>query len=315
MKLVGVTAYGICIRNEANQNMELHDIYGVSFLEYLFNVTNDIVKEYHNDKALENVFAYDIVNWQTIRNVVGQKVYDILYFRVKTGEYGEESEIVNSETGTKTHTKKANEADVMPFGGCVIVPSGQYTEGIILLQSLGRNGITSVIKKKFNQYIKGIDKQLRVVFNPIIPGIYMERILENCELKKIRMISYGISDDDADKFGIDRGTTKIVQERVLRSPKGFVRNKLDRIIQCLRGEITYDAIIQLDDFEINDLKFEFSMGRRSKTISMKGLDQLVINEDVTNDVIIENGHPTFNSLCRVMNEIGEEYLRTRGFID
>lgn len=30
MKLVGITAYGINVRNEANQNLELHDIYMVN---------------------------------------------------------------------------------------------------------------------------------------------------------------------------------------------------------------------------------------------------------------------------------------------
>ncbi len=315
MKLVGVTAYGISVRNEANQNMELHDIYGISLLEYLFNITNAIGGEYQNDRLLENVFAYDLVNRETITNVAGQEIYDIMYFRVKTGEYGEESEIVDSETGATTHTKSVDEADVMPFGGCVIVPCGQYTEGIILVQSLGRNGITSVVKKKFNEYIRGIDQQLRVVFSPIVPRTYMERILEYGKLKQIRLVSYGINDDDAERFGVDRGTTRVVQERVLRRPEGFVRNKMDRLMQCIRGEITYDAIIQVDDFEIDDLKLEFTMGNRNKTISMRGLDQLVINEDVTDDVNLENGHPIFESLCRVMKEIGEQYLHARGFID
>lgn len=143
----------------------------------------------------------------------------------------------------------------------------------------------------------------------------MERILTHAELKKVRLVSYGISDDDADRFGIDRGTTRIVQERVLRRPTGFIQNNLERIKQCVRGEITYDAIIELDDFEIDDLKLEFAMGNRNKTISMKGLDQLIVSEDVTNDVVLENGHPTFESLCRVMKEIGEQYLQARGFID
>ena len=143
----------------------------------------------------------------------------------------------------------------------------------------------------------------------------MEKLLTDGVLKKIRLISYGIDDDDADRFGLDRGVTKVVQERVLRSPVGFVQNKMDRLMQCVRGQITYDAIIQLDDFEIDDLKLEFSIGKRNKTISMKGLDQLVINEDVTGNVVLENGHPTFTSLCNVMKEIGEEYLRAKKLID
>ena len=48
---------------------------------------------------------------------------------------------------------------------------------------------------------------------------------------------------------------------------------------------------------------------------MKGLNQLVVNEDITNLVVIENGHPTFESLCMVMQETGEENLRAKGAIE
>ena len=86
-------------------------------------------------------------------------------------------------------------------------------------------------------------------------------------------------------------------------------------MECVAGRRGYDKIVEIDDFEIDDLKLEFSFGKRNKTISMKGLERLTINEDVTENVVIENGHPTFLSLCKVMREIGEEYLRAKGAID
>ena len=42
---------------------------------------------------------------------------------------------------------------------------------------------------------------------------------------------------------------------------------------------------------------------------------MVVNEDITDLVVIERGHPTFESLCNVMKETGEEYLRAKGAID
>lgn len=315
MKLVGLTAYGINVRNEAHRNLELHDVYGVALIDYLQEIANGGIGEYDRDATLENVFTYDRVDRQTIRNGAGQPVYDILYLRVKTGEYGEESEIVDSETGETTHNKSVEEADVMPFGCCIIIPVGEYTEGIVLVQSLGRNGITSTMKKRLNEYIRLIDSQLRVTMNPIVPRQYMERILNEGVLKKIRLISYGIPDDEADRYGVDRGTTRIVRERVLRSPRGFVRNKYDAIMQCVRGERNFNSIIELDDFEIDDFKMEFAFGRRNKTISMKELERLVINEDITDHVEKENGHPVFQSLCEVMRETGEDYLRAKHFIE
>ena len=310
MKLVGLTAYGIEIRNEEHNNFELHNIYGVSLLDHFYGIANAAIDEYNRDRTTENIFAYNDVDFQTVRNDAEQDVYQILYLRIKTGDYGEESEIVNSETGEITHNKSVEEADVLPFGCCVIVPCGEYTEGIVLVQSLGRNGITGIIKKKFNEYVRQLDGQLRAVLNPIVPRGYMERLLTHGVLKSIRLISYGIPDDAADRYGVDRGTSKVIRERVIRKPIGFVHNKYNQIMECVRGERAYNSIVELDDFEI-----EFSVGKRDKTISLKGLNQLVVNEDITNLVVIENGHPTFESLCMVMQETGEEYLRAKGAIE
>lgn len=315
MKLVGLTAYGIEIRDEENNSLELHDICERSLLDYLYGIAHKLLDEYAKDKAMESVFAYNAVDFQTVRNDAGQEKYQILYLRIKTGEYGEESEIVDSGTGETTHNKSAEEADVLPFGCCVIVPCGRYTEGIVLVQSLGRNGITSIIKKKFNEYIRQLNGRLRVVLNPMVPRDYMERLLTHGILKSIRLISYGIPDDDADRYGVNRGTSKIIRERVIRKPVGFIHNKYDQIMECVRGKRAYNAIVELDDFEIDDFKMEFSLGKRDKTISMRGLDQLVVNEDITDLVIIENGHPKFDSLCEVMRETGEGYLRAKGAID
>lgn len=315
MKLVGVTAYGISIRNWEHEEIELHNVCGETLLEYFRKIAEKSVDEYNKDSVLENVFAYNTVKFEIVKNEAGQPIYEILYLRIKTGDYGEESEIVNSSTGETTHTKEVDEADVMPFACCVIVPCGEYSEGIVLTQSLGRNGITSIIKKKFNEYIKLLNGQLRVVMNPIVPCEYMERILNNGVLKAIRLISFKIPDDDAERYGIDRGTRSVIQERVIRKPTGFIKNKYNEIMKCLQGEIAYDSIVELDDFEIDDLKMEFSFGKRSKTISMKGLDRLVVNEDVTDDVDMENGHPSFQSICNIMQQIGEEYLKAKGAID
>lgn len=49
MKLIGLTAYGLNVRNEKHQNLELHDIYGTTLLEYLQSIAEASVDEYAKD--------------------------------------------------------------------------------------------------------------------------------------------------------------------------------------------------------------------------------------------------------------------------
>lgn len=314
MKLVGLTTYGICVRNEGNKNMELHDIYGTSLLDYIYTEGKAALNKYEDDSWEENIFAYSEIKKETHKNEKGQKIYEVLYARIKTGDYGEESEIIDSKTGEKTYNKSTEEADVMPFGFCIMIPCGQYTEGVAMFQSLGRNGITSLMKKKLNEYVKSIDTQLRFVMDPIVPKSYMNKFFREGVLRSVRMIRYGIPDDLSDRYGVDRGINRIIEERVIRKPSGFIRNQYEKLMGVLSGNISYDQIVQLEDFEIDDLKLEFSIGKRCKTISMKNLDKLIVNEEITDDVFIENGHPTFKSLCDVMRDTGEFYLTAKGLL-
>ena len=44
---------------------------------------------------------------------------------------------------------------------------------------------------------------------------------------------------------------------------------------------------------MDDLKLDFKMGKRNKSISLKNLENLVAAEDITDEVAIEKGKPEF----------------------
>ncbi len=313
-KRVGLTTYGLNVRNENCENIELHDINGMSFLDIIERVANQNLNIYDDDIQTEQIFTFDQIIKKKVRNENDQEIYEVLFLRIKTGGYGTESEIVDKDTGVVAYTKSVKDADVLPFGCCVMVPGGQYYGGVITLQSIGRFGIKTVLHKKLDYYIKGIDNNLRISMGTIVPKIYMERFLNNGILQSVRLIRNGIPDDFADRYGVDRGAKDIIEERIIRKPRGFIGHKIDDIRACMSGNKRYDEIIQIDDFEIDDLKLDFKMGYKTKTISMKNLDNLVASEDITENVILENGIPTFESLCKEMEETALFYLKAKGFV-
>lgn len=314
MKQIGATIYGIDVKDSNHNQYEMHTIYENSFIDIMYNEAIKELNKFVTDKKGEVVFTYSDLNKETIKNEQGQELYDVLYMRVKTGEYGIESEIVDSETGEVSYNKKVSDADVMPFGCCIMIPSGKHTSGVIVFQSIGRYGISTVMKKKLDGYIKNVDNNLRLAMGTIVPKIYMDRFFKDGILKSVRMIRYGIPDDASDKYGVDRGVKTIVEERIIRKPRGFLINKADALKDCLSGKKRYDEVVQIDDFEIDDLRLEFSMGKRVKTISLKNIENVIATEDITKNVILDNGHPEFNSLCMAMKETGEFYLRAKGLL-
>lgn len=313
-KRVGLTTYGLNVRNEGHEQIELHDIVGMSFLDIIEKVANQNLNIYDDDIQTEQIFTFDQIMKKKVKNGNGQEIYEVLFLRIKTGAYGTESEIVDKDTGVTTYTKGVKDADVLPFGCCIMVPSGEYYGGVITLQSIGRSSIKTVLHKKLDYYVKDIDGNLRISMGTIVPKVYMERFLDNGILQSVRLVRNGIPDDLADRYGVDRGAKGMVEERIIRKPRGFIRHKIDDIKACMNGNKRYDEIIQIEGFEIDDLKFDFKMGHKTKTISMKNLDNLVASEDITENVTLENGNPVFESLCEEMEETALFYLKAKGLI-
>lgn len=314
MMRVGLTTYGINVRDINDLQYELHDVYGKGFLDIIEKGAKNDLKVYDNNRNNESVFTVDDIKRKLIENENGQARYEVLFLRVKTGDYGVESEIVDSGSGITSYTRSATEADVLPFGCCIMVPCGEFKSGVVTIQSIGRYGIKSVMNKRIDAYVKAINSNLRITMGTIVPKVYMERFLEHGVLQSIRIIRHGIPNDVADQYGVDRNVKNIVEERVIRKPSGFLSNKLSDIKACMNGTKRYDEVVQIEGFEVDDLKLDFKMGKRNKSISLKNLENLVAAEDITDEVAIEKGNPNFSSLCEIMQTTAEFYLRAKDLL-
>jgi len=314
MKKVGLTVYGFSILDNMNQRFELHNVLGKDVINIILDYANNNCKKYKSDDKDEVVFK--IENTQAIKkvNTSGQEVYSLLYGRVKTGAYGIESELVDSTTGDVTHNRTRNEADVMPFVFCIAVPAGNVNNGIIILQSIGLYGMKTILHKKLNEHFKSINKDLTFHMGNIIPKTYLKRLIDDGVLQRLRLIKYDIPQDLSDRLGINYGIEETIQEMVIRKPSGFLENKKKELNEWMNGSRRYDQLIQIDDFDYDDLKLEFKLGRTTKTISLKNIDNVVIAEDITDDVKDDGGHPSYDSLIPIMQEYAEDYLAAKGLL-
>lgn len=313
---IGLTAYGFNIKDDANNRLELNDFCHTkkSFLEIYKNYLSGIMNVIDNDSNNERLFFYEKAEIESVINDSGNILYSIMYGRVKTGEYGTESEIYDSVTGIRTHLKRDKEADIMPFGFAIIIPAGIMDNGIILLQSISKNGIKLALHKRLDNFVKKLNTNYRFNMGIIVPKVMLDRFLNNGVLEKIRMIRHDVPKDLAERYGLNAGVKDVVEERVIKHPKGFLKNKNKEIEAWRKGEISYDELIQIDDFEYDDLMMEFKLGSTTKTLSLRNIENLQICEDITKDVTMEGGHPEFESLKKEMKLIAEFYLKAKGLL-
>lgn len=314
MKMIGLVAYGFCVRDLGNHRLELHNIMGKSIIQILSEGIAMDINSYSDDRNSERVICFDKNETELFQNDAGQDIYSALFARIKTGEYGLQSEIVDSRTGLVSHNRTETEADVMPFGFSVCVPAGECDNGIVILQTIGSYGVKLALNKKLNDIVKSIDDDLRFEMGVVVPRVVLNRFFEHGVLKAIRFIQYEIPADEAERLGLNNNTNEASKEVIIKKPTGFLRNKAREFEEWRNGRIAYGDIVQIEDFEYDELKLDFKLGKTSKTISLNNIDKLQMTEDITDDVTLEGGHPTFETLKEVMNSTGKEYLIAKGLI-
>lgn len=313
-KKVSLVIYGLSILNKENKRALLNDLKdNKSFLDFFLEFVNRTGKKYSNDSEKETVFQFEQIEVEDVFNDEGQLDYRILYGRVKTGEYGIESELVNIGTGAVYHRSKEL-ADVMPFGFCIAIPSGDINSAIIILQALGNYGMKLPLQKRLQKCITDINPEYNLLMRAIAPKEYLDRYFEHGVLQKIRMIRYEIPEDISNRMGINYGVKQTKEERIIHKPLGFMEANKKAFQEWRSGQKSYTQIIEIEGYEYDDLKLEFKLGKTVKTFNLGNLEKLVVSEDVTDEVLQSGGHPVFSSLKDKMKDTAKEYLEGMGLI-
>lgn len=312
-KKINLVIYGLSVINGENKRVYLNQMIDKkNFVDCVIEYINNNIALYSNDASKDTLFQFEQVSHETVVNAKGQEEYKVIFGRVKTGEYGIESELVNVRTGEITN-RSTEQADMMPFGFCIAVPSGEINSAVIILQTMGVYGMKISMQRHLQRCLTDICPEFQLIMRPVAPKEYIDRYFNNGILKKIRMIRYEIPQDESNKIGINYGVKQTKEERIIHKPLGFMERKKRALQEWFAGQRSYTEIIELDDFEYDDLRLEFSLGDTNKTFKLGDMNSLIVNEDITNEVKQKGGHPIYSSLKPIMEKTAKEYLKGMGF--
>lgn len=314
MRKVGLSVYSLSVSRGGTEKKDLNNICeGKSIIDIFYEFIEQNSDKYIKDTKKESLFGFSQKYKKEIYDANDRLICTVLCGIIKTGEYGTSSELVDINTGD-IYNRSTEQADIMPFGFCIIVPAGKIYTCNIVLQTLGKFGVKLLFQKNIQKAIRKEDSDLFISMGPVIPKQYIQKYLEEGLLQKITMIRYEIPEDESERLGINYGVRETREERIIHKPIGFIERKRKAIEEWINGQRSATEIIQIEGFEYDNLKFVFKLGDNNKTISLDNIDKIVITEDITDKVQIVDGHPTFDSLKPIMIETGRDYLVKEGFI-
>ncbi|MEY8416684.1 hypothetical protein SAMN02745784_02936 [Tissierella praeacuta DSM 18095] len=314
MSSIGITVYGVRIQeSQTNQNYLLNNLEGESFFNIFIKFMKEYSNEYSNNGKLEKIFKIEKYN-SGVYNENHTELYDYIIGQVKTGAYGYSAEIVNTNTGIIKYNKETDDAEVMPFFFTLCIPRGKADVGLLILQTHGIYGIKTIFTEFLSEFLKGIQSDYNLITGNVAPIAYINRYLKEAELQKIRFIRYNIPHDPANQIAMNNGVNAEYDEYILHKPVGFLKRRGQEIQQCIRGQRAVNHVIEIQNFDYDNIKLDFKLGKKSKTINLSNIDNLVINEDITDLINLIDGHPTKESIEPILIETCTDYLKDMGLI-
>ncbi len=147
MVKISLSSYSIRIKDSSRDDYVLLDEFlpkkdFLSFVqEYFSFVETKLQLDEENKKLIR-------INNQKIKTVKRQ-----IRGIIETGEYGFESEIIDTKKGTLKYKRAVEDAELLPFYFLISLPKGK-DKGIIILQRFGQFGISKILRDSLNQFLK-----------------------------------------------------------------------------------------------------------------------------------------------------------------
>ena len=234
-KRIGLNVFGLSVVS-GDRHIELHDVFeGKTLIDLVHDFALENKGILSKDSKKESVFCFDMIEKEELYAEDGKKEFIILYGRVKTGEYGIESELLDVTDGS-IYERSTSQADLLPFGFCIAVPEGKINKGIILLQTIGNSGIKTALQRKIEECFEKLNANCTPLWGQILPKAYIDKFFKEGVLQKIRMIRYEIPQDISNRMGINYGVQQTKEERIIHKPLGFLERKKKEISEWMAGQ-------------------------------------------------------------------------------
>lgn len=262
-----------------------------------FISSNEVTDDKENNQQLFRC-AFDAVNeGETDR-------YRYLIFSVFSGYYGFPSDLIDRTTKQTVYRKTKDQADVKEFYVMIVVPkdSGQIhsNRGLIFFQEIGVYGIKTITASSMQQYFSN-KFGLTFMTQNLAPDFYLDKLFSTGNIKKIRLARNIVSADSADR---------LYGQAVGREERAFtplrVTNELKQKLRHV-AEDTY-SLYTFDNIDYPEVKMEVTIGDRTRTINLHGIEDLSIEEALPDSLLLADGTVSMNAFTAHMHTIAEEYL-------
>lgn len=220
------------------------------------------------------------------------------------GEYGYAAPFVNVNTYASSITRTEDDAEMLPFYFRFHLPQNENT-GLLLLERVGNKSPYTQLRTALQAQFRDSNPGFHLIIDRVVPASVIKALMEG-DVRTFRIVTHGTSKDKADTFL--RGTQAEVgtMEIVWRAPRNTSMWGKDKTPKFISDIVNGRAkIAKFFGEEVDSVRIGVDYNGRTRQFDVESHDAAPYLE-VTEQVAMEKGHPTFAGLNDVCLEVVDE---------
>ena len=215
--------------------------------------------------------------------------YRFLIFSVHSRYYGFLSNLIDRVTKQNVHRKTKDQTDIKEFYIMVAISKDvdetHAKRGLIFFREIGVYGVKTITVSSMQEYFSN---KLGLTFQTqnLAPDFYLDKLFATGNIDRL----YGQA--------VGREERAITPLRVTHE----LKQKLRHVAEGRYNFYTFD------DIDYPEVKMEVTIGDRTRTINLHGIEDLSIEEALPDDLLLADGTVSMNAFTAHMHTIAEEYL-------
>ncbi len=227
-----------------------------------------------------------------------------LWGQIHRGEYGYAAPFVNANTFASTINRTEEDAEMLPFYFRFHLPSTENS-GLLLLQRVGNKSPYTQLRVALQTQFRESNPGFHLTIDRVVPISVIDALMAG-DIRTFRIMTHGTSRDRADTFL--RGTRAEIgsMEIVWRAPRETSMWGTERTPRFIKDIMAGRATIaRFFGEDVESVRIGVNYNGRTRQFDVSTHDAAPYLE-VSEDMTLERGHPTFASLNAVCLDVVEE---------
>ena len=273
----------------------------------IFELLNNFVQVYNYNKNNTKSSILKLNNCAITNEEIKDKKFRHMMIFAEYGESGYTASIINDTTGELKYDKPIDEATMTRINVSILVDedgNSPVKKGFIIFQTVGNTSIKTQFIQNLKSFLKESyntdEYKYKLMLDSIVPTDFVKELLSKNTINKIELIAYQQPKDKANLLedNFEFGTKKMVFSEI-----GKVTPLMNKISDFLDSRKKITEVIEIPEFEYNDIKIELKLGNRKRMLDLGKIDKTKIKINLPEDIKNIEGHADIDKLREEINEL------------